>query len=146
MARRQRDHKAEYAARKAKARSLGYSSERDYKRARKELGISRRTPTPPKVQAIATLSAGRSTNANMRRLRRESREWSKAHSHMANSKYRPDMTDEQVIRYHKAFVEPLPLGLSRRGKAKEKRQRIHDYLVPDIMDEAEWTGKYVPQS
>lgn len=142
MPRKQRDYKAEYQARKRKATQLGYTSEREYKRARKALATPRRQNPLPKAQALAispTLSIPIS------RIRRASQRWSDAHSRVINSQYDPSMTDDQARRYWRAFVEDIPGVGKSKSRQKEKRNRIHDYLVPDIMDEKEWTGKYVPQ-
>lgn len=140
MARKQRDHRAEYQARKRKATQLGYKSEREYKTARKQTAVGRRGVVPPKTQLAPGLLV------SMARLRRESKAWSKKHSRVANSEYKDSLTDDQVRRYHRAFVEDIPgLGKSK-SKQNEKRKRIHDYLVPDLLDDKEWTGKYVPQA
>lgn len=139
MPRRQRDHKAEYARRKARARAAGYTSVKAYSRARKELGTPRNaSPIPRRVY-----DREQTGTDNIVRLRREAAAWSDKHSATASSRYRPDMTDDQVANYHAAFVERITEG-SRRGRARERRRRIRDYLVPDWISESEWDQKYGP--
>lgn len=143
MARKKRDYKAEYQARKRKATQLGYKSEREYKRARKTLSTPRNQAPPAKEEATKLAPT---LGISISRIRRESKRWSNKHSHVPNSKYRDSLTDDQARRYWRAFVEDIP-GVGRsKSRQKEKRNRIHDYLVPDLIDEKEWTGKYVPQA
>lgn len=127
MARKARDHKAEYAAAKRRATRAGYQSQREYKRVRKELNLPPRAmPVPKRVLELNPIT----------RLRRESQQWSDEHSHRYNSRYRKTLTDDQVERYHAAFVEDIPLEGERLDR--EKRRRIHRYLVPDLVKPIEW--------
>lgn len=130
MARKKRDYKAEYAAAKRRATQAGYKSEREYKTARKTLGVPRNaSPIPKRLYTQST---------SYKRV--QSKAWSKAHSNRHTSSYRDIMTDDQVDRYWAAYVEDF----DESGKAgkREKQRRIHDYLVPDILTETEWKGTY----
>lgn len=148
MARKPRDYKAEYARTKARIKAAGFKSEREYKRVRKELGLPRTAApaprrilaasAPEKLQAASKPSA---TSKEISRLRRECAAWSKKHSRKKRSEYRPSLTDDQVRRYHHAYVEELP-KLSRRQRNREKRARLYDYLVPDWMTDEEWKQFY----
>lgn len=119
MARKPRDHKAEYAARKRKAQALGYSSVRKYRKTRKELELSPREPTPSR---------------DIARIRRESKEWSDKHSLRRISKYKPEMPDDGVIGYHRAFVlHPYDDDTPR------KRRRMKEYYTKWLgFTESEW--------
>lgn len=136
---RKRDHKAEYQARKRKALQSGYASEREYKAARKRLNVPRNAS--PISRPIAVTIDNTLSRDHMRYIRRQSARWSDKHSYVTRSRFGKNMTDDQVERYYKAFVEPITEG-SRRGKAKERRRRIHDYLVPDYITEREWMQQY----
>jgi len=138
VARKQRDYKAEYAAAKARATRAGYKSEREYKRVRKELKLPPRTSPVPK-RIVENVKPG--ITADMSQMRRECQRWSDGHSRVDNSKYRPTMTNDQVRRYHKAFVEK-PKGKTRKERSRNKYDAIHDYIVPDLMDEQEWERGY----
>ena len=142
---RKRDHKAEYAARKAAAKRRGYESVRETRRARKVLSLPRRRHTPPKrvlERYDSSLIDVIEPSQSVGRLRREARKWSDAHSRVDRSKYRDDMTNKELRAYHKAFVEP-PKGVSRRKKARAKRQRIKEYIMSTYdMTEEEWQAAY----
>lgn len=125
MAKRIRDHKAEYRARKARATELGYKSVREARRSRKETTTSRIQRTIP---------------ASEYRLRKEAKEWSDKHSRVKNSRYRADTTLDQLNRYLDAFVRPDGFNYSDRVMDFRKRQRIRRYYVPFLMDESEWDG------
>lgn len=145
MARKKRDYKAEYAAAKRRAQSAGYKSEREYKAVRKALGTPRNAaPAPRRIIAAAapeTLNSAAANARSMASLRREAKAWSDRHSVRSTSRYTSRMTDEQVIRYHHAYVERID-GLSRRSYQREKRARIHDFLVPDFISDKEWKSTY----
>jgi hypothetical protein len=126
MARKKRDYKAEYAAAKRRATRAGYKSEREYKTTRKLAQLPPRTSLVPK-----RIFAG-----NDPALRQEAREWSAIHSRRPNSKYRENMSDDQVRRYHKAFVEPLDEVDS--ATTREKLKRIKAFMVPEIVKDDEW--------
>ena len=127
MARKPRDHAAEYAAAKRRATRAGYKSEREYKKVRKELNLPPRTmPVPKRVLELNPVT----------RLRRESQKWSDEHSHRYNSRYRKTLTDAEVEAYHAAFVEPLALAGEQLDR--EKRKRIHHYLV-NVAKLVKWT-------
>jgi len=131
MARKRRDYRAEYARRKAAAKAKGYSGPREEYRARKALGFTkafRRSPTLPKAELPDFAIARLSTDSEMSRLRREAKEWSAGHSWVKASRYRGNMSNAQVRAYHHAYVERVTVG-SRRGRAKEKRLRIYEYLT-----------------
>lgn len=136
---RKRDHKAEYLARKRKAQRAGYASEREYKAARKTLGVPRNAS--PISRPIASTIDNSLSTKHIRYVRGQNAAWSRKHSYVSRSKFDKNMTDDQAERYYTAFVEPITEG-SRRGKAKERRKRIHDYLVPDYITETEWTQQY----
>lgn len=146
MARRKRDYKAEYAASKRRATNAGYKSEREYRRVRKQLNLPPRTSPVPKriIRNVRpeAINSGR-TSSELSRLRREAKQWSDTHSLRKTSKYRDSMSDEEVRRYHRAFVQPVNEG-SRRERARERRRRIQEWLVPDFMDYDEWASKYQP--
>ena len=143
MPRRQRDYAAEYRRAKERATRAGYQSERQYKRARKALDLPRNAPIiPVGIAAPKAAPAEPAYAAEMRRLRREAKRWSDRHSRVGNSRYRPSMTDDQVRRYHRAFVEPPPGSPRGKPYKRAKLARIRDYLVPDILDDREWDGKY----
>lgn len=141
MARKQRDYKAEYARAKARATRAGYKSERQYKAVRKTLQLPRNAPVIPAWVAAPDVTATATATGGIGRLRRESREWSQKHSKVANSRYRASMTDEQVERYHRAFVVK-PVGKTRYERNRNKYEAIEAYLVPDLLDEKEWESKY----
>ena len=144
MARKPRDYKAEYARSKARAKSLGYRSQREYKRTRANVRAANpeftsRTKLPPKSEVSALFGE---VFSSVSRLRREAEEWSNKHSHSPRSAYKPSMTDAQVRKYHRAFVEKPDTGSRRRNK-KQKMKWLRDYLVPDLVDDDEWTQNYV---
>lgn len=146
MARRQRDYKKEYAATKRRIRAAGYKSEREYRAVRKELGLPRNVaPVPKRIQERIQPGITRratDTNSLISRLRRESQAWSNAHSHVENSRYKRSLTDDQVRRYWRAYVEYPVSGSNRRNRAIEKVRRLHDYLVPDFLTQEEWEANY----
>jgi hypothetical protein len=145
MAKKPRDYKAEYRRTKERIRAKGYESEREYKRIRKELSLPKRAPAPDKSELQRerpSLFAQRERSI-LPRLRRESKAWSNAHSHTGSSRYSDSMSDDEVRRYHRAFVERIETG-SRRGKAREKRRRIREWIVPAFLDQQEWEQNYGP--
>lgn len=143
MARKKRDYKAEYAARKRNATRAGYKSVREYSRVRKEFNLPRGTaPVPRRIAERIQPNVSAPKVSRAQRLRNEARAWSRKHSHRHTSRYRPSMTDEEVEKYHHTFVEWIE-G-SRKEVGREKRRRIRDYLVPDHMDYDEWASKYQP--
>jgi len=127
---RKRDHKAEYAAAKRRAKAAGYKSQREYKTVRKTLSLPPRAMPVPKPIYETSYPWKRA----------ESKRWSKEHSRRYTSKYRDSLTDEQVEMYWRAYVEEF--DESGKVGATAKRKRIHDYLVPDIISEREWRGDY----
>jgi hypothetical protein len=140
---RKRDHKAEYAARKAKAQKAGYSSVYEARKARKVLQLPRTRHTPPKrVVQRYNPSLMSTFETGMSKLRREAAKWSNSHSRSDRSKYRDDMTNAEVRAYYRAYVEK-PKGFSRRKGAREKRRRIGEYIMNYYdVSEAEWSQKY----
>lgn len=118
MAKRQRDHKAEYQRRKEIAKAAGAKSVRQYKRQRSVLKLPRSQPF------------------SMRAIRRASVEWSADHSHVKNSRYSPDFTDREAIDYYAAYVAPHDKNV--------KLKRLHDYLIGhDLVTEEEWVANYL---
>lgn len=130
MVRKKRDHKAEYARRKARAKAAGYSGVTQYRRARKVLALPPRTSPVPKsvLERTAPDTVDRITITPDRRLRNESAAWSNTHSRVTNSQYDPSFSMARVRDYHKAFVDRLE-NLSRRKRAQGKRKNIYHYLV-----------------
>ena len=132
MARKPRDHAAEYAAAKRRATRAGYTSQREYKKVRKELNLPPRTmPVPKRVLELNPIT----------RLRRESQKWSDEHSHRYNSRYRKTLTDAEVEAYHAAFpgqADLIAAGLDGEQLDREIRRRIHHYLV-NVAKLVKWT-------
>jgi len=122
MARKPRDHKAEYQRRKQIAReSVGSDSVRQYKRVRKQLS-----------NAI-----GRRDRFSIGQIRRAGVVWSADHSRVANSRYRMDFTDREAIDYFNAYV-------AVQGDSNDKLRRLHAYLVGhDLITEDEWVANYL---
>lgn len=147
MARKKRDYKAEYAAAKRRATAAGYKSTREYTAVRKGLKLPPRTSpiSKPIAEKITPGITATSVSANtaLSRMRREAKKWSDVHSHSHRSRYSPSMSDDQLRKYHYAYVEKVPKN-SRRKMANEKRERIRQYLVPDYLNQSEWESKYSP--
>lgn len=143
MARRKRDYKAEYARRKARSHTLGYRSPREEYKARKALNLPRDFPSMERKwlpdHAVEKLDGTR-----LRRLRKESQDWSNVHSHVNASRYSPRWGEERVEAYHHAFVQRVLFG-SRRGKAKEKKLRIFEYIKRYINPDAEWSSEWTSE-
>lgn len=146
---RKRDHKAEYAARKKRAKKAGYSGVSEYRRARKVLALPRRKRLPPKqiIRRYDTVTNRQTMDVielspGMSRMRREAAKWSALHSRYPRSEFDPGMSNKQVRAYHHAYVE-RPSGLSRRRTAREKRRRIGAYIADWYdLSEAEWSQRY----
>jgi hypothetical protein len=119
MAKRQRDHKAEYQRRKAIAAQSGFPSVRSYKRTRKAVAL-------PRKQSFSIAS-----------IRRAGVNWSADHSRVSNSRYRMDFTDQEAIDYFNAYV-------ATKGDSNDKMRRLHKYLVGnDLVTEEEWVANYL---
>ena len=119
MARKPRDHKAEYQRRKQIAQSSGFSSVRSYKRTRKTIAL-------PKSQSFSISS-----------IRRAGVTWSADHSRVSNSRYRMDFTDKEAIEYYNAYV-------AVKGDKNDKLNRLHNYLVGNgLVTEDEWVASYL---
>jgi len=119
MARKPRDHKAEYQRRKQIAQQSGFSSVRSYKRTRKSVAI-------PRTQSFS-----------IGQIRRAGVVWSADHSRVANSRYRMDFTDREAIDYFNAYV-------AVQGDSNDKLLRLHAYLVGhDLITEDEWVANYL---
>lgn len=143
MPRKERDYHAEYVAAKQRATARGYKSEREYKKVRKELGLPRNVSLVPK--RVLDMNTDQTTlqTAHSWRMRREAKEWSDRHSLRESSRYKPNMTDAQVERYHNAYVRDITqVSPDKIERARRKLQALHDYLVPDYLSEQEWEGKY----
>lgn len=116
MAKRVRDHKAEYARRKAKAQASGYKSVRQYKTARKTLALPR--------------------NESVTDYKSASRQWSKDHSRLKTSRFNSNFKPERVTDYYNAYVRPY------KTRA-ERLDAIHDYLMKyNLITEDEWKQNY----
>lgn len=114
MARRKRDYKAEWAARKRRATAAGYRSVGEYSQARKKLGTPRNaSPLPKRVTERVTKTDGV--------IRRESKAWSDKHSRQSSSRYRASWDDEKVGRYYDTFVADW-------HSAKSKRRAITEWV------------------
>ena len=119
MARKPRDHKAEYQRRKQIAQASGFPSVRSYKRTRKTVAI-------PRKQSFSISS-----------IRRAGVVWSADHSRVANSRYRMDFTDREAIDYFNAYV-------ANTGDKNAKLNRLHNYLVNNgLVTEEEWIANYL---
>lgn len=149
MARKQRDYKAEYAAAKKRATAAGYKSQREYKTARKALRTPRNVSPVPRTVAERSLRAeggltqARAEQARIRRLRLESRDWSRKHSKVNTSSYSPSMSDDRVEAYHVAYVAEPP-GDDRDAREEARLEWLHDYLVPNFYTEEQWQELYPP--
>lgn len=139
---RKRDYKKEYAASKAKAKAAGYKSQREYRKARKDLGLKGRGVSPLHKATKAKMYPVATPPQTLRKIRRLCQEWSDEHSQNDRSKYNPQWSDAKVLKYYIAFVVRPDQKLSRRKRKKQKLQWLHDYLVPDWMDEIEWQTNY----
>jgi hypothetical protein len=119
MARKPRDHKAEYQRRKAIAKASGFPSVRSYKRTRRTIAL-------PRTQSFSISS-----------IRRAGVGWSADHSRVFNSRYRMDFTDREAIDYYNAYV-------AVKGDKNAKMDRLHQYLVGnDLVTEEEWIANYL---
>ena len=122
MAKRKRDHKAEYARRKQLAKDAGLPSVRKYRAERKTLSLPRRTRLTPASRYRVTNKA-----------------WSDEHSRLDTSKWHPSFDDEKNRRYHNAFDRGY--GEVERD---EKLGWLYDYLVYyDLVTETEWRQNYL---
>lgn len=141
---RTRDYKAEYARSKARAQALGYRSEREVKYVRKAFKVPRGERLRSREELAAERPrlmqrAGKIASEN-RRMRKESRAWSEAHSHKLVSRYSSRMSDDQVERYYSAYVKSI--DEQKRENERRKLREIKRYLVPDYMDVDEWEQEY----
>lgn len=130
MARKRRDYKAEYAARKRRAKAAGYRSEREYKRTRKALKTPRNASPVSRPIAEVTGREQLADAAEIRKMRREANAWSKRHSKQPSSAYVKSMSDENVRRYWLATV-----GASQYAGPGAQRKIVanwKDYLVNGI--------------
>lgn len=129
-ARRQRDHAAEYARRKARAQAAGYRSVYEAKKVRKELRLKRTQPLIPKEKLL-----GKSPKEY--RENKDVRQWSLKHSRKKRSKYKPGKPLDYQEAYFEAYV-------NRKGKTHDQvMQDLHEYLTEyeDLTDE-EWEANY----
>ncbi len=129
MATRKRDYKREYQAAKRRAAAAGYDSPRQYKAARKRLGVhgGRVSPVPKRV-AEQIISAG-STRDDAARA------WSRRHSKVKESKWSESFDESQRDAYFNVYVKR-----SKNRAAWKKWQ--HDYLVPEFYSEEEYNERY----
>ncbi|SRR6266571_8838224 len=130
MARKQRDHAAEYARRKAKAQAAGYRSLYEARKTRKELRLKPTQKLIPKEQL-------RGKTPREYRENKDARLWSLKHSRQSRSKFKPG----QGSAYEKEYVEAF---VNRRGKT-------HDQIMADLkrylmdyegLTEDEWEENY----
>lgn len=108
MARRQRDHKAEYRRRKARAQAAGYTGVAQYRRARKASGVTRTQPTPRFSDLPSAVA--RQVIGTSRAKRRAAKAWSDAHSRVESSQYKSSMSDEDLENYYDAYVKGYVSG------------------------------------
>jgi hypothetical protein len=120
---RQRDYKAEYRRSKEIARERGFRSQREYKKARKELSLPRR----------AQVSRNSKRDAN--------KQWSKDHSRLPTSKWSSRFSDKRNDLYYQAFVKQY-------DNRADKLDALYAYLVDeyDLVSEDEWAQNYGPVS
>lgn len=151
---RSRDYRAEEARRNAKAKQLGFSSRAQMRRAQrhgyqapKVKGRIVPTPTarvtPAKLRQFSAKPVRATVKAvapDLRRLRRESQQWSNAHSRVDTSRYDPKFPASKVRRYHAAFVDPD----TRAWKIENGLDALHDYLVDEMgfYDDVEFDERY----
>lgn len=126
---RQRDYRAEYAARKARAKAAGYTGVTEYSRARK--GLPRGASPLPKSAKLYAESD----------QRRRAYKWSRTHSHSARSRYTASMSDKQVTAFLDAF--DVTWGHTK-AERRERLEALHDYLMEydDDFDEGDWDESY----
>lgn len=158
---RSRDYKAEEARRNAKAKQLGFSSRAQLRRAQRygyqppRVGKSPRGPIKPtkaakvtpavlrrysaRPPAPVTISGGTKTGS-IAKIRRESQDWSNAHSRVPTSKYDPEFTANTARRYHAAFVDPD----TKAWKIENGLDSLREYLVDDMgfYDDVEFDERY----
>lgn len=126
--RRRRNYKAEYAARKQRARAAGYESIREYTAARKRLGTPRRASPVPKRVSEAIIAAGNTRD-------QAAKAWSNRHSKVKESAWSDSFNESQREAYFNTYVKPS------RNRAKWKKSQ-HDYLVPAFYTEEEYNERY----
>jgi len=131
MARKPRDHKAEYARRVERAKAAGYRSLRESKRVRKELRIPRNKPIIPKDKLL-----GKSPKEY--REWKDLRQWSLKHSRKSRSKYKPGRDKAYEDSYFNAYVN--------------RKDKTHAEILADLkaylyeyegMTDEEWESQYV---
>lgn len=78
-------------------------------------------------------------------IRAQCAAWSDLHSHTPRSEYDEEWELERVRRYYRTFVDQRGYrAMSKKARAKEKRRRLKEWLVPDFMTETEWQQNYPP--
>jgi hypothetical protein len=70
--------------------------------------------------------------------------WSAKNSHTPRSQYNPNWLPSAKRQYERTFVANDYAGMSKKARAKEKRRRLKEWLVPRFMTETEWAQKYPP--
>ena len=80
---------------------------------------------PPAGQTMLPVPRGL---RGIARVRRESREWSNAHSRKITSRYTPKFTDEEARRYHAAYVDDE----SRANKLENGLDSLREFLVDQM--------------
>lgn len=124
MARRSnRDYRAEYAARNARAQALGFESYSQLRRAQERQEFSRRIG--PAFPSYA--KAGFRTQEDYQQSRKEAQQWSKRHSQKESSAYVKGMNAEQLAAYNQAFIN------TRFTSHAQRIEELRYYLV-DVME------------
>jgi hypothetical protein len=131
MAKRQRDHKAEYARRLARAKAAGYRSPYEVRKARKALRLKPTQPVIPKDKLLGKTPSEYRHN-------KDDRLWSLAHSRVPRSKYKAGRGPRYDQSYLKAYVD-------------KRKNKTHDEVMDDLkaylqehegLSDEEWEANY----
>jgi len=118
-----RDYRREEARRNELARERGYKSRAEQRHKSETERAAER--------------AGFDTASEFTAAKREASSWSRKHSHVSATKYRPSESPETFGRYYRAFVEP-PFG-----EHWSSRDDFRDYMMEDMgYSEDEFDAKY----
>ena len=147
-AKRTRDYRAEEARRNQLAKSRGFTSRAQQRRAlRTGAWVPVRKSDKPRAPIVYTASptppptlTRKPGSSNLARLRRESQEWSSKHSRVDASKYDPRFPPERVRKYHAAFVDDA----TRAYRIENGLYSLRDYLVDELgyYTDAEFDDRY----
>lgn len=129
---RQRDYKAEYQKRKARAREQGFESYWLERKAKKSGLVNQ----PKQRFRNAYQRAGFETPDEYRKMQAANRKWSKEHSHVQRSRSMDNLSPEDQRAYYDAFVK-------RRNP--DKLLDMKEYLVNRMgyMTAAQFDAKYL---